>query len=273
MNILVTGSTGFIGSSLCKELSLKGHNVSGFSLPEGDIRNLDLVKKAMENIEVVFHLAALLPHNNPNDPTLFFNNNVQGTLNLLKASSQVKTFIYASTMSVYAEPPQYLPVDENHSVWSATAYGVSKIQGELLCNLYSNTIILRYGGAYGVGQDKHYATQRFASQALKNEPITIYGNGNQSTDFTYIDDIVQGSILALEKNKAGIYNIASGKETTIRNLAEKIIALTNSRSKIIITDKNTDRAFRFCLDIKKAEKVLGYSPLSLDRGLAKYLNI
>ena len=166
-------------------------------------------------------------------------------------------------------------MNENHPTLPSTIYGASKLSGELYCKVYSkvmNVIVLRYCGAYGVGQDEHYATHRFVKQALDQKPITIYGAGNQTTDFTYIDDIVKGSILAIRKAKGGTYNISSGQETSIKKLAETIIKLTNSKSKIIFSGKKTDRSFRFVLDIKKARKILGYSPLPLEKGLSKYIS-
>ena len=299
INILVTGAAGFIGSHLCKELTLKKYNVFGLSpsnnfqdikpllkqkkihLLRGDIRNLNFLKRIIKKhqIKIIFHLAAALPHDDDDikDPFLLFEVNARGTLNLLNAAhlNGVEKFIYVSSSSVYSEPSEYLPVDENHLTRPSTIYGVSKLAGELCCNAYAKEMkitVLRYCGAFGVGQDKHYATYRFISQALKNEPITIYGDGTQSSDFTYIGDIVQGTILAMRKNKSGIYNISSGKETSIRDLAKKIIKITGSQSKIILTNKNTNRPFRFFLDIKRAKKILGYSPLSLDKGLSRYIS-
>lgn len=297
INILVTGATGFIGSYLCKELARNKYNVFGLSfsdvsqktkellsqkeihLDEGDVRDFDFLKKIIKKnqIKVIFHLAAALPcANDLENPFLLFEVNARGTLNLLNAAylNGVKKFIYASSSSVYSEPPKYLPVDENHPTRPLTVYGASKLAGELYCNAYSKSMditILRYCGAYGIGQDKHYATYRFVNQALNNEPITIYGTGVQTSDFTYIEDVVRGTILAMKKNKPGVYNISSGEETSIRKFAKEIINFTNSDSKIIFTNKNTNRPFRFFLDIKKARKNLGFSPFSLKKGLSKYI--
>lgn len=296
-NILVTGAAGFIGSHLCKELIQRRYNVFGlssinelrnikpllkekkFHLLKGDIRNLNFLKRIIKKhqIKVIFHLAAVLPCDNDfKDPFLLFEVNTRGTLNLLNAAhlNGVEKFIYTSTSSVYSEPPEYLPVDENHPTWSSTPYGASKLGGELYCNVYSkvmDVVVLRYCGAYGVGQDKHYATYRFIKQALNQEPITIYGSGNQTTDFTYIGDIVKGSILAIEKARGGTFNIGSGQETSIRKLAKTIIKLTGSKSKVVFSGKKTDRPFRFVFDIKKAKRVLGFSPFPLIKGLSKYI--
>ncbi len=297
-NILITGAAGFIGANLCQKLIEKGYNVFGISLSgkkinlrrgtlnkknfhfkKGNILNTKLISKIIKynKIDTIIHLAAVLPSKKDIDNPLFiFKVNAQGTLLLLKEAfkNKVNKFIYTSTMSVYSEPPEYLPLDEDHPTKPLTIYGASKLSGELYCNVYSkfiNITILRYGGAYGGGQHKHSAVYRFVKQAVKNKPITIYGSGNQSTDFTYIDDIINGTILAMGKNRPGVYNIGSGKETSIRHLAEKIIKLTKSKSKIIFLSKKTDRPFRFILDIDKARKTFGYSPTTLENGLSKYI--
>jgi len=297
VNILITGATGFIGSHLCKALTRKGYNVFGislskenqrinkllkeknFHLQKGDILQIEPIEKIIRdnNIKVIFHLAARLPGDDDLDnPSLISDVNIKGTLNLLKSAylNGVDKFIYVSTMSVYSEPPEYLPVDENHPTKPSTIYGISKLAGELYCGAYSEKMkitVLRYGGVYGIGQDEHYAAYRFVNQALNNEPIMIYGDGSQTSDFTYIEDLIQGTVLAMEKNSTGIYNIGSGEETSIRKLAEEIINLTKSDSKIIFTDKKTNRPFRFFLNIEKARKRFGYSPSSFEKGLSRYI--
>lgn len=291
-NILITGATGFIGSHISKELVKRGYLVFGLSLVDenhkeiyllkGDIRDLNTLYNVIKEnkIKTVLHLAALIPHKESlHNPFLCFDVNARGTLNLLNAAylNGVDKFIYTSTMSVYSEPPRYLPVDENHPTQPSTIYGASKLEGELYCNIYSsamNMVVLRYGGVYGKGQQESNATivaMRFIKQALNNEPITIYGDGNQSSDFLYIEDMLQGTFLALEKNITGVYNIGGGEEISIIDLAKRIINLTNSRSKIVFINKNTNRPFRFVLDIKKAQKILGYSPSSLNNNLSKYI--
>lgn len=248
-NILITGSRGFIGTHLCRGLIREGYTVLELT---DDIRNINII-----SAPIVIHLAAILPQNS-NDPFLLFDINARGTLKLLEAAHRggVKQFIYASTMSVYSEP-QYLPVDEKHPTHPTTIYGASKLAGEVMCGAYSNLMditILRYGGAYGEGQHEHTAMYKFTAQAKKNEPITIYGDGSQTSDFTHIGDIVRGTILAIGK-KPGIYNIGSGKETSVKELAEKIIKNTKSKSEIVFQDK-TDRPFRFYMDITKAKNEL-----------------
>lgn len=297
MNILVTGATGFIGSHLCKELIRRGYQVFGLSrsgrtnnikllLPKksfhlqiGDIRDVDTMSDIIKNnhIKVVFHLAAQLPNgSNLNNPFLYLDINARGTLNILNAAylNSTDKFIYTSSMSVCSEPPQYLPVDENHPVQPSTIYGVSKLEGELYCNLYSkamNMVVLRYSGPYGQGERGSNAIPTFINQALNNRPITICGDGRQTSDFVYINDVVQGTLLALENNKPGVYNIGSGQEISIRELAKQVVDITNSKSEIALTDEDAERPFRFFLDITKSQKVLGYSPHSLQEGLRTYL--
>ena len=297
MNILVTGATGFIGSHLCRELVRRGYDVfalshSGrthhiksllpkkeFHLQTGDIRDADMMRSIMKdnNIKAVFHLAARLPDGDSlSDPFPSFEVNARGTLNTLHAAyrNKVDRFIYASTMSVYSEPPQSLPVDENHPTQPPTAYGATKLAGELFCHLYSKTMsimILRYAGPYGQYESERTAVHNFTSQALSNKPITIYGDGKQTSDYVSAEDAVRGTILAWEKNQPGVYNIGSGEETSVMALAKKIVNLTNSKSEITLTDVATERPFRFVLDIAKARKILGYSPRPLDEGLRDYI--
>jgi len=297
MNILVTGATGFIGSHLCKELVRREHQILALScsgrtdnikslLPQkefhlliGDIQDSDTIRDIVKknHIKVIFHLAAQLPNgNNLDNPYLCFDSNARGALNILNAAYQsgVDKFIYASTMSVYAEPPEYLPVDESHRAQPTTIYGATKLAGELYCNIYSkamNIIVLRYAGAFGRGERKSNAIPTFINQALNNKPITIHGDGTQTSDFVCIDDIVQGTLLAWESDKPGVYNIGSGQETSVRELAHRIIDITNSKSELVLTDRETERPFRFFLDIAKAQKALRYSPRSLNQGLHAYI--
>jgi UDP-glucuronate 4-epimerase len=297
MNLLVTGAAGFIGSRLCRELLRRGYSVCGlshraqpeslkslpgekaFHLLTGDIQDAASMQRLVQEnqIEAVFHLAARLPEKNDGaDKFSFFDVNARGTLNLLEAaaSNKVKHFIYASTMSVYTEPPQLVPVTESDAARPHSLYGVSKLSGELLCHAYSSQMkiaILRYGGAYGTGQRASDAVSRFIQQARAGQPLTVYGDGKQTSDYVYVDDVVRGTIAVLEKNVHGVYNIGSGEETSVKDLAEQILKITGSGSKITYTAVETDRPFRFYLDITRAQKELGYRARSLAEGLRIYL--
>ena len=294
INILVTGATGFIGSHLCQELVRQKYQVFGVSrsgntqnikplLPQknfhlllGDIRNEEEILHLMKssNIDIVFHLAAQLPRaDDLNNPFPSFDTNARGTLNLLHAAylNGIIRFIYSSSIDVYSEPPEYLPVDENHPTRPHTHYGIGKLTGELYANLYSNTIrvtILRYSIVCGKRGKPGGAVSQFIKRAINNEPLTIYGDGEQSNDFVYVGDVVQANLLTLKQDKPEIYNIGSGEETSIKDLAQNIIKLTNSNSEIVFSGEESNRPFRFTLDISRAQKALGYKPSPLSQGLS-----
>ncbi len=297
MNILVTGATGFIGSHLCREMVRRGNSIfalshSGktdkvqqllqekrFHLLTGDILDADMITDIIRDngITDVFHLAARLPDGDSiDDFQAFFDTNTRGTFNLLQAASRSKvdSFVYASTIDVYSEPPGYLPVDEKHPAKPSTIYGVTKLTGELYTSLYADKMsmmILRYAVVYGKFGPEKNAIPVFTKQALHNDHITIHGDGNQSNDFIHVDDVVTGTILAWEKDMPGIYNIGSGQETKVIDLAEKIKSITGSKSEMTFTGDNTEKPFRFVLDIGKSRKILGWSPRSLDEGLSQYI--
>lgn len=297
MNILITGATGFIGSHLCHEMVRRGLEVfalshSGrtdkvrtlledekFHLLAGDILDADMMVNIVRDngITDIFHLAARLPDgDNLADLQAFFSTNTRGTFNMLRAAhrNNIARFVYASTMSVYSVPPQYLPIDEGHPVSPATPYGITKLAGELLGDMFSDRMcftVLRYGGIYGWRQYEWDVIPVFLEQALHNKPITVYGDGQQSSDFVFIEDVVNATLSAWEKSEPGIYNIGSGEETRIIDLAEKIKRITGSESDIILGGDETERPFRFVLDISKSREVLGWSPRSLDECLSEYI--
>lgn len=292
MNILVTGASGLIGYHLCKRLVSEGNQVVGlvhkrinpltnsllkssrFKSRVGDIRDDYAIKNILKDnkIKTVFHMAAHLPYSPERDYTGV---NILGISNLLNSAriNGVEDFLFASSISVYSTPPDYLPVDEVHPIRPLDVYGASKLAGELFCNCYSKFMritILRYAGVYGVGGTAR-AVFKFFHSALDNEPLSIFGNGKQSSEYVYVDDVVEGTYLAWKKGQSGIYNIGSGQETAIIDLARQIVNLTNSKSKIVLAQKETDRPFRFVSDISKARRDLGYNPMSLSQGLSVYL--
>ncbi|MBI2859925.1 MAG: NAD-dependent epimerase/dehydratase family protein [Chloroflexi bacterium] len=298
MNILVTGATGFIGSHLCAGLIVKGHRVFGltrsgrtdnirallehkqFKLQTGDIRDKDFVRSLLNScaIEVVYHLAARLPGSADIDnPAPSVDINATGTLNLLDAAYKagIGRFIYSSSMSVYSEPPSYLPVDEGHPTQPSGIYGGGKLAGEFYCNMYRKHMditVLRYGGAYGRGERDSDAIATFIRQALRDQPITIFGDGTQTSDFVYIDDLVQGSLSALESGQKGTFNIGGGEEMSVNDLARRIIKVVGSKSEVVLTGENSERPFRFVLDVTRARRAFGYNPRPFDDGIRAYLN-
>ncbi|HJX13174.1 MAG TPA: NAD-dependent epimerase/dehydratase family protein [Dehalococcoidales bacterium] len=297
MSILVTGATGFIGSHLCRELVAGGHRVAAltrsgrteniadlldhqdFSLHKGEIQDTAVLARIIKDMKIttVFHLAAQLPgEEEMANPLPGFDTNARGTLNLLHAASsgRVESFIYASTMSVYAVPPGHLPVDEEQEVRPDSVYGVAKLAGELCCRIYGSRmkmIVLRYAGVYGKNCRRSDAVPTFVRQALANQPLTVHGDGGQSSDFVHVSDAVRGTVLAWEKGEPGVYNIGGGRETPIRELAERIIEITGAKSAVVTEAGRADRPFRFVLDITRARQALGYAPQPLAEGLRRYL--
>ena len=286
MTTLITGASGLIGSRLCRTLAEEGSNVVGLihSHPVAIHSNLrtdtcDLIDYDSVNAivslykpDTVFHFAAHLP-STPNPD--FIRVNVLGTSNLLDTCYRngVKNFIYASSMSVYSAPPEYLPVDEKHPTRPDDVYGKTKLIGELLCECYSRvmrTMIVRFSSVFGAGDNSRVA-YHFMKVAVSGQPILVDGDGSQSSDFIYVDDAVRGAILALEKGKSGeVYNIGSGKETSVFELAYHINRLVNPAPGVLLSRKPATRPFRFVADIRKAREKLGYEPSGLEDGLREY---
>ncbi len=293
MTILVTGASGLIGSHLCEELVKEQHDIVALARlvspllesilrehPERitfavcDIRDIHEVERLIGILrpETVFHLAACcLPYH---DDAAFINTNVRGTANLVLAlrQNEASELMFASSLSVYSTPPEYLPVNEHHPTQSNRVYGKSKLAGEHMCDCLSNAmrvVSLRFAGTFGVG-DMTRVAGLFAEAALSDKPLQVQGDGHQSSDFIYVDDAVQGILLAWEKEATGVYNIGSGRPTTIKELAQTIIRIAESKSKVELSG-STHMPFRFIADITKARASLGYQPMSLEKGLEKYV--
>ena len=291
MTILITGASGLIGSHLCKELADEGREVIGlfhrtenpmlssiqgarFATERCDICDYDWLTDIIGlcQPDTVFHLAAHLPSiANPD----YIKANVIGTANLLDICYRegVRNFIYASSMSVYSTPPAELPLTESHPAHPDDIYGKTKLIGELLCKCYSRvmrTMIIRFSSVFGPG-DNSRVTYRFMRSAVSGQPIQVDGDGNSSSDFICADDAAQGAILAMEKGVSGeIYNIGSGLETSVLELANLIAGLDSPSVEVRLSGRPATRPFRFVADIGKARKELGYSPSSLVDGLKRY---
>lgn len=286
MTTLITGASGLIGSRLCETLAGSGEAVVGLvhrrsnPLREPVTAELCSVERSTDAESVigyykpdtVFHFAAHLP-STPNPD--FIRVNVIGTSNLLDACYRngVKNFIYASSMSVYSTPPKYLPVDENHPTQPDDTYGKTKFIGELLCTCYSKvmrTITIRFSSVFGLG-DKARVAHYFIQSALSGEAIQLDGDGSQSSDFIYVDDAVRGAMLVMERGKSGeVYNIGSGQETSVSELAEMIAGLGEPNVEVKLSGRPATRPFRFVADIEKARRELRYCPSGLVNGLRKY---
>ena len=245
----------------------------------GDIRDENFVSESLDGIDVIVHLAA---HTNVVEsvkyPQLDFDINVKGTFTLLKKSvetSCVKKFIFASSNAAVGE--QEPPITEDAIPAPLSPYGASKLACEAFCSAFSGsyelqTISLRFANVYGpLSNHKESVVAKFLGKALKNEPITIYGDGHQTRDFIYVDDICHAISFAIENDSAtGVFQIGTGTETKIIDLAKQIIKITNSDSDIVFAPPRKGEIIRNYSCIDKAKNILGFEPeIDLDTGLAK----
>jgi len=291
--ILVTGGAGFIGSSLVERLIEEGHDVvvlDNFStgttgnlemylnnrslhVVRGDIRNPRAVKKALKEATTVFHLAALVdvPISVEN-PILNNDVNVGGTLSVLEASvaESVDRFIYISSCAVYGEA-RYLPINEEHPTMPLSPYGVSKLAAENYCRNYHEirglkTCCLRFFNVYGYRQHAGSYSgviSKFIRKIQGCESPVIYGDGKQTRDFVYLEDVIDACLLAMEsaRTDGGTFNIGTGKPTTITQLAEMIIELSGKTSLGPIYKKprkgDVENSYA---DINMARKSLNFKP-------------
>jgi len=302
---LVTGGCGFIGSHLveallnrnCEVVVLddlstgKKENIKSFegcknfTFIRGDIRNFDLVKTVVKDVEVIFHEAAIPSVvRSVKNPLLTHEVNVTGTLNVLKAGldAGVKRVVYASSSSVYGDV-KVLSKQEDMPTVPISPYGVSKLAAEQYCKAFHQvyglqTVCLRYFNVYGPRQT--YGPYSgvitiFINKILKGESPVIYGDGKQTRDFTNVVDVVHACFLAAKiKGAVGeIFNIATGKPTTINFLAKKISKLCgrNGIEPKYAPPRSGDVRFSYA-DISKAQKILGYKPrVELNEGLANLI--
>ena len=266
MKVLVTGGAGFIGSNLCEHLLREGHTVrcldnfatgkpeniipllemypETFQLQVGDIRNLADCQKAVDGMESVLHEAALgsVPRS-IKDPITTNEVNIGGFLNMIVASRDagIKRFVFAASSSTYGDS-QSLPKVENVIGKPLSPYAITKYVDELYADVFHNLygidcIGLRYFNVFGPRQDPKSAYAAavpiFLAKALANEPLTIFGDGEQTRDFIYVKDIVAANVFMATHDFTGVYNVAYGGKITINDLAKEIIRLTGSRSEIL----------------------------------------
>jgi nucleoside-diphosphate-sugar epimerase len=292
--VLVTGGAGFIGSHLVDRLLVEGfevtvvddfsagqmqnilhhRNLDEFHLVRGDIRDIGLVKRAVEGVEAVFHEAALVdvPLSIEN-PLLFNDVNLVGTLNLLKAclDSNVKRFVFASSAAVYGDSKP-AKKSENTLCRPISPYAVSKLAAENYVRVFNElygleTVSLRYFNMYGPRQVSGSSCSGvitvFVNRLLSGQPPIIYGDGTQTRDFVHVDDVVSANMLALKnKNAVGeVLIIATGIATSVCELAERLQEVTNTkRLKPIFAEPRAGDIEHCSADISKAEKLLGFHP-------------
>lgn len=306
MRIAVTGGAGFIGSHLCDKYVREGFTVlcidnfingnlmnvrhllsyRNFKLINGDIRDFDLLEKVTRDVDAIFHLAAQIHVDRSIiEPRLTYEINVLGTQNILEASRMydVDKVIYASTSEVYGSA-QYSPMDEKHPLSAPHPYGASKIAADRMCHAYiqtygMNICVMRPFNIYGPRQkDSGYggAISIFTKRVLSNLPPIIYGDGEQTRDYTYVEDIVEAydSILNYDKPLAEPINFGTGKEIKIIDLANLIIRLSNKEGlvKPVHIEDRPGEVRRLIADISRA-KAIGWQPrYGIEEGLQKFID-
>jgi len=297
-NVLVTGGAGFVGSNVVKALvekhgakvtvlddlfsgSLQHLKNVDIEFVEGSVENADLVNDIIRGKEVVFHLAArniIVSNKNPREDLAV---NVVGSFNVFDASLKhnVDRVVYTSTSSIYGNTAQ-LPIAEDDKKSFLSFYSASKFSAEVYARAFYEVFdlpvsIVRYSNAYGYNQSPANpycgVIGKFIESAFKNEPLRIHGDGEQTRDFTFIDDAVNATIAAAIYTKAigNEYNIGTGIETSVNRLAEMIVEMTECRSEIIHIDRrDIDNIRRRVVNIERTRHDLRYQPfVTMKQGL------
>lgn len=297
MKVCVTGGAGFIGSHLASRLCDLGYEVviiddlsSGKreNIPpsarfvEGSILDADLVEAAISGCSCVFHTAAIASVQRSIDEPIYCTRvNVEGTVNVIESAARNNArVVFSSSSAVYGDAA-HLPISEDSATNPLSPYGVHKLTAEKLLFSYAATrnlssVALRYFNVFGPKQDPNgeYAAviSKFVTRALSDIPMTIFGEGDQTRDFIFVDDIVDANIAALqaERVNAEVCNIGFGKAWSVRELAEKIVTLANSKSAIQHAPPRTGEILHSFGTTERAEKVLGFrAKTSLEAGLEK----
>jgi nucleoside-diphosphate-sugar epimerase len=309
---LVTGGAGFIGAHLVEGLLRRGHRVralDNFStgayaniqavqaqlaaenlacpleVVEGSILDQQRLAMAMHGIEYVFHKAALasVPFS-LREPLLSNRVNVEGTLCVLLAARDagVKRLIYAGSSSAYGDHPE-LPKREDHPTHPLSPYALAKLAGEHYCRLFTQlyhleTVTLRYFNVFGARQNPNsqYAAviPKFITACLQHEPLPVYGDGQQSRDFTYVDNVVHGNILAMTApDVAGtVINLANGSRTTLLQLIAYIETFAQQQAQVRFLPPRPGDVLHSQADVSRAKALLGFEPLvNVEQGLQRTL--
>jgi UDP-glucose 4-epimerase len=288
-NVVVTGGMGFIGSHLAEKL-LEDNEVTIIDNESTgkienirhllDHKNLTVIKGSIVDLNLteifkdkdyVFHLAAIpsVPRS-VKDPFSSNNSNVTGTLNVLIAAKDagIKKVIFSSSSSVYGDTPT-LPKREDMPINPMSPYAITKATGEMYCGVFQDlyglpTVSLRYFNVFGPRQDPNsqYAAviPKFITAILNDESPVIYGDGEQSRDFTFVKNVVDANILSCESKKTGIFNIACGRRITINQLADYINEILGKEIKSIHAEPRPGDIKHSLADISKA-KEFGYNPI------------
>ncbi|MEM3641351.1 MAG: NAD-dependent epimerase/dehydratase family protein [Candidatus Bathyarchaeia archaeon] len=293
--VVVTGGAGFIGSCLVRRLLTRGYSVvvldnfysgsiknlkglcgvGSLKVVKGDVRNKRGVRKVLRGCDAVVHLAALIDvEASVKNPYETHDVNVNGALNVLSEAVRtgVKRFVFASSTAVYGDANP-LPLREDYPPRPISPYAASKAAAEAYCVAFNRcygieTVILRYFNVYGPGQrNSAYSgvITKFLENAVNGKPLTIYGDGKQTRDFIYVEDVVNATVLALEKDglSGEIFNICTGKPTSVNDLA-KILGVIVGKDLEVVYDKprkgDIENNFGYPF---KAEKKLGFKAVTV----------
>jgi UDP-glucose 4-epimerase len=255
--------------------------VEGIEFLYGNILDLSFLAEAMADTDGVFHLAALPSvQRSINDPISTNATNVDGTLNVLIAARDcgVGKVVFASSSSVYGDTPT-LPKKEDMKSNPKSPYAITKLIGEHYCRVFSEiyglkAACLRYFNVYGPRQDPNseYAAviPRFIKRILAGKPPIIFGDGSQTRDFTFVEDVVAANMLAMESNAEGVFNIAYGHRVSLKDLAEKIMQIAGIKIDLVYDEPRTGDVRDSMADISSAAEMFGYAPkFDLNSGLQK----
>jgi UDP-glucuronate 4-epimerase len=308
MRILVTGGAGFIGSHLVERLLADGHNVAilddfneyydpkikraNISAVAKDIRvhDVDLRDRAKvsnlfrnEKFDAIFHLAARAGvRPSIQQPQLYYDTNVGGTLHLLEGArtSGIERFIFVSSSSVYGAAKQVPFSEEEHVTQTLSPYAATKIAGEFLCSTYSHLykmriVALRYFTVYGARQRPDLAIHQFTRKISAGEAIDQFGDGTTRRDYTYIDDILQGTLAALKYSgpEFDVFNLGESDTIQLKDLIAAIEKTLGKKAKINRLPEQPGDMPLTCADISKARKLLGYNPKTkFEDGLPRFVD-
>jgi UDP-glucose 4-epimerase len=300
--VVVTGGAGFIGSNIAEELSTDNEVIviddlssgriqniqhltkrSNVSFVQGSITDLSLLQKAFAGADYIFHQAALASVPMSIDDPLRTNEvNIIGTLNVLVTARDchVKKVVFASSCAIYGDTPS-LPARENLPPNPLSPYAVTKATGEQYCSVFRHvyglpTVCLRYFNVYGPRQDpkSEYAAvvPKFITAALASKLLTIFGDGKQTRDFVFVKDVVSANVSAAQADFAGAFNIGSGRQTSVIELANLVLKLTGRDVAPLYHPPKAGEIRHSFADISRASE-FGYSPKhNLEEGIKKTIS-
>lgn len=312
MKVLVTGGAGFIGGHLAEtfvgdghdvvvldnfepyyDIGIKEHNVEvareaaasssgSYELVRGSTTDADLVADLVTDVSIVYHQAGQAGvRTSVEEPRKVNRYNVEGTLNVLDAArdSDVERLVNASSSSVYGKP-KYLPYDEDHPTTPISPYGASKLAAEHYVRVYNEvyglpTVSLRYFTVYGPRMRPNMAITNFVSRCLHGEPPVVYGSGEQTRDFTYIEDIVDANRRLLTDDSADgeVMNVGSTDNIDILSLAEVVRDAIDESLEIAFDGRHASDAEHTHADIAKARELVGYEPtMNIREGVNAFLD-